>query len=194
MAGLLYSSMLTLTEAAIKAIKALSVSQAPTKDKVRITATGNHDYSVIFESESSYNDEVLTVDGVTVLIDSLSMLFLEGAEMDYLNSPEGGRFTFRGPNLARGSSPGASGSIESAPKRAYVQSMPCRIDRAQERQYGTELSTLHPGDIVGFRYDDASYEAVIQKVNSTNATVTIVTIEGTPRRAIAVGLSPAVKK
>ena len=114
------------------------------------------------------------------------MMYLEGAEIDYIDTPAGSGFTFSGPNIV----PQTSESNEPKPRqdpRPYVQSMPCRIDRNQERQYATELSKISPGEIVAFPYDEVQYEAVIQRINSTNATVMITKITGSPRRNISVG-------
>jgi hypothetical protein len=114
------------------------------------------------------------------------MLYLEGAEIDYIDTPAGSGFTFSGPNII----PHTSESNKPKPRpdpRPHVQSMPCRIDRNQERQYATELSKISPGEIVAFPYDDVQYEAVIQRINSTNATVVITNITGSPRRNISVG-------
>jgi Fe-S cluster assembly iron-binding protein IscA len=181
--------MVTITEKAITILKNQSRNYDPPYSKFRITSAGSY-CSLDFGGEPSYRDEVLEVDGVTVMIDSFSMLFLDGAEVDYLDTPAGGRFTFSGPNLPSEISSESSESIKPAPKpdpRPYVQSMPCRIDRTQERQYATELSTLHPGDIVAYPYNDVQYEAVVQRVNATNATVTITKIIGSPRRSIGIG-------
>jgi iron-sulfur cluster assembly accessory protein len=181
--------MISLTQKAITTLKNQSRNSDRPYNKFRITATEGQ-YSVDFEDESSYNDEVFEFDGVTVMIASYSMLLLEGAEIDYVDAPAGGMFTFSGPNLPSERSSESPESITPAPKadpRPYVQSMPCRIDRNQERQYATKLSTLHPGDVVAFPYDDVQYEAVVQRVNATNATVMISKIIGSPRRNIIVG-------
>jgi iron-sulfur cluster assembly protein len=177
--------MITLTEEAIRAMKDLSRNQAHPNNRFRATATGSY-YSVDPEDEVAYRDEVFDVDGVTVIIDSSSMLFLEGAEIDYRDTPEGRGFTFSGPNILPQRSESSTHASKPDPK-AYTQSMPCRIDRNQERQYATKLSALSPGDVVAFPYDDVRYEAVVQRINATNATVTITKIAGSPRRCIVVG-------
>jgi Fe-S cluster assembly iron-binding protein IscA len=181
--------MVSLTQKAITILKNQSRNSDRLYNRFRITAEGGY-YSVDFADESSYNDEVFEVDGVTIMIASSSMLLLDGAEIDHLDTPKGGMFTFSGPNLPSERSSESPQSITPAPKadpRLYVQSMPCRIDRNQERQYATELSTLHPGDVVSFPYDDVQYDAVVQRVNATNATVSIAKIIGSPRRNIVVG-------
>jgi iron-sulfur cluster assembly protein len=43
-------------------------------------------------------DEVVETDGVKLLIDNFSAMYLKGAEVDYVNSLMGGGFTVRNPN------------------------------------------------------------------------------------------------
>jgi hypothetical protein len=40
---------------------------------------------------------------------------------------------------------------------------------------------------VTFPYDNVQYEAVVERINSDNATVTLTKITGTPRRPVSVG-------
>jgi iron-sulfur cluster assembly protein len=43
-------------------------------------------------------DEIVETDGVRLVIDNFSAMYLKGAEVDYVNSLMGGGFTVRNPN------------------------------------------------------------------------------------------------
>jgi len=43
-------------------------------------------------------DEVIETEGVRVIVDNFSAMYLNGAEVDYVNSLMGGGFTIRNPN------------------------------------------------------------------------------------------------
>ena len=49
------------------------------------------------------------------------------------------------------------------------------------------LSQIKNGDAVNFIYDSVKYDAIVQKINRTTATVKITQMAGTPRRNIFVG-------
>ena len=55
-------------------------------------------YTMDFATEQQPTDEVLEVDGVTVLIDPMAIMYLVGTEMDYVKQKLGESFVFRNPN------------------------------------------------------------------------------------------------
>jgi iron-sulfur cluster assembly protein len=55
-------------------------------------------YGMTIDESSDEGDEVLETNGVRVLVDSFSAMYLEEAEIDYVNSLMGGGFTVSNPN------------------------------------------------------------------------------------------------
>lgn len=55
-------------------------------------------YGFGFESDGGQDDHVLLQHGVTLLVDPMSMPYLEGAEIDYAEDLQGERFIIRNPN------------------------------------------------------------------------------------------------
>lgn len=70
--------------------------------KLRVYITGGgcsgFQYGFTFDEEIADDDTMIEKKGVTVLIDSMSIQYLEGAEIDYKESVEGSQFVVRNPN------------------------------------------------------------------------------------------------
>lgn len=72
--------------------------------KLRVYITGGgcsgFQYGFTFDEDVADDDTQVVKGGVTVLIDSMSIQYLEGAEIDYKESIEGSQFVIRNPNAA----------------------------------------------------------------------------------------------
>jgi len=55
-------------------------------------------YTMDFATEKGAADEELDVDGVKLLIDPMSIMYLIGTEMDFVKEKLGATFVFRNPN------------------------------------------------------------------------------------------------
>jgi iron-sulfur cluster insertion protein len=55
-------------------------------------------YGFTFDEERAEDDLALERDGVTLLVDPLSLQYLMGAEVDYRESLQGSQFVIRNPN------------------------------------------------------------------------------------------------
>jgi len=64
-----------------------------------------------FESSPNVLDKTYSFDGLKVFVDQASLLYLEGASVDYVETLEGAGFKFDNPTCAR---PAACGSSFSA--------------------------------------------------------------------------------
>ncbi|HEB77471.1 MAG TPA: iron-sulfur cluster assembly accessory protein, partial [Methylothermaceae bacterium] len=51
-----------------------------------------------FDDEVAEDDTLIEKNGVTVLIDAMSLQYLKGAEIDYKDDLSGARFVIRNPN------------------------------------------------------------------------------------------------
>jgi len=65
-------------------------------------------YLVNFDSEIKAQDHVFEKDGVKILCDSASYMFLNGTEVDYSEELTGAGFVFKNPNAASSCSCGTS--------------------------------------------------------------------------------------
>jgi iron-sulfur cluster assembly protein len=95
--------MVELTENAIRKIKEVLEGYDPKPKGVRISVVGGgcsgFNYSMNFENESGLLDKTFQYDGLTVFIDQASLLYLEGAKVDFVETLEGSGFKFDNPNV-----------------------------------------------------------------------------------------------
>ena len=95
--------MVQLTEKAIGKVREIMNSQEPSPAGLRIAVVGGgcsgFSYSMAFENTPGMLDKTYTYDGLKVFIDQASLLYLEGVEVDYVESLEGSGFKFNNPNV-----------------------------------------------------------------------------------------------
>jgi iron-sulfur cluster assembly accessory protein len=98
--------MITVTSLAAEKIKGIKAAQtAPADAGLRIRVVGGgcsgFQYQLAFDAPQP-GDQVIEQDGVTVLVDPKSFLYLSGTEIDYMDGLTGAGFTLKNPN-AKGS-------------------------------------------------------------------------------------------
>jgi len=95
--------MVQLTEKAIGKVKDIMSSQQPVPTGLRIAVVGGgcsgFSYSMAFENQPNMLDKTYDFSGLKVFIDQASMLYLDGAEVDYVETLEGAGFKFNNPNV-----------------------------------------------------------------------------------------------
>ena len=95
--------MVQLSERAVGKVKEILSSQEPAPAGLRIAVVGGgcsgFSYSMAFENQPSMLDKTYTFEGLKVFIDQASMLYLEGAEVDYVETLEGSGFKFNNPHV-----------------------------------------------------------------------------------------------
>jgi len=95
--------MVQLTERAIGKVKEILGAQEPAPSGLRISVVGGgcsgFSYSMAFENQPSLLDKTYDFSGLKVFIDQASMLYLDGAEVDYVETLEGAGFKFSNPNV-----------------------------------------------------------------------------------------------
>ena len=95
-------SPLIFTEAAATKVKELIDEENNPNLKLRVFESGGgcsgFQYGFGFETEANEDDCLLQQEGVTLLVDALSMPYLESAEIDYAEDLQGERFIIRNPN------------------------------------------------------------------------------------------------
>ncbi len=107
--------MITLTENAVSKVKEIMGQQAPVPAGLRISVVGGgcsgFSYSMAFENQSNGLDDVLDFSGLKVFVDQMSLQYLEGVEIDYVETIEGAGFKFNNPNVKQTCGCGSSFSV-----------------------------------------------------------------------------------
>ena len=92
--------MLQITDKAYKQIQSVMIEEN-TKDALRVFVQGGgcsgFNYGFTFDEQHD-DDYVMEKDGVKVLVDALSMTYLEGAEIDYKKDITSSQFVIKNPN------------------------------------------------------------------------------------------------
>jgi iron-sulfur cluster assembly protein len=95
--------MLTLTDTAVIKVREILDTQEPKPAGLRISVVGGgcsgFSYSMAFENAPGMLDKQYSYDGLKVFVDQASLLYLDGAEVDYVDSLEGSGFKFNNPNV-----------------------------------------------------------------------------------------------
>lgn len=95
-------SPLIFTDNAARKVKELIDEEGSPDLKLRVFVTGGgcsgFQYGFTFEDSVNDDDTCVDRDGVTLLIDPMSLQYLVGAEIDYQDSLQGSQFVIRNPN------------------------------------------------------------------------------------------------
>ena len=95
--------MIQITEMAVGKVKEILDTQEPKPAGLRIAVVGGgcsgFSYSMAFESNPGLLDKTYEFDGLKVFVDQASLLYLEGARVDYVETLEGSGFKFDNPNV-----------------------------------------------------------------------------------------------
>lgn len=95
--------MIQLTDRATVKVHEILTSQEPQPSGLRISVVGGgcsgFSYSMAFENTPGMLDKTYDFSGLKVFVDQASMLYLDGIEVDYVESLEGSGFKFNNPNV-----------------------------------------------------------------------------------------------
>ena len=95
--------MVQLTETAISKVREILDTQEPKPAGLRIAVVGGgcsgFSYSMAFENSPGMLDKTYTFDGLRVFVDQASLLYLDGAQVDFVETLEGSGFKFNNPNV-----------------------------------------------------------------------------------------------
>lgn len=93
---------LTLTPVALERVKTLLAQREKPSAGIRIgirtKGCSGLSYAIEYADDISVLDEVMMVDGVTILIEAKAVMFLLGTEMDYVEEKMQSGFVFNNPN------------------------------------------------------------------------------------------------
>lgn len=107
---------LALTEAAISEVKKFMEAENAGPEsglRIRVVPGGcsGFSYSMQIEDAPRPGDDILDQGGLKVFIDKFSRQYLEGVQVDYVNSVMGSGFTFNNPNATGSCGCGSSFSV-----------------------------------------------------------------------------------
>ena len=104
-----------LSERAAARVAALIEQQGNPDLKLRLTVSGGgcsgFQYGFDFDESQKGDDIVVVRDGVTMLVDSMSLLYLMGSEVDYVEDLVGASFQVVNPNASSSCGCGSSFAI-----------------------------------------------------------------------------------
>lgn len=106
---------LVFTSAAAGRVRELMDDEDSEDLKLRVFITGGgcsgFQYGFTFDEDVDAEDAQVLTDGVTLLIDAMSLQYLDGAEIDYKDDFQGAQFVIRNPNAATTCGCGSSFSV-----------------------------------------------------------------------------------
>jgi len=95
--------MITLTPKAVSKVKEIMAAQDPVPTALRLGVQGGgcsgFSYSMQFENEKGMMDREYDFDGLKLIVDGTSMMYLNGTTVDYLETLEASGFKFDNPNV-----------------------------------------------------------------------------------------------
>lgn len=93
---------IVFTDSAAQKVAGLILEEGNDNLKLRVYITGGgcsgFQYGFTFDEDVNDDDTQIVKDGVTVLIDSMSIQYLNGAEIDFKEDLSGAQFVIRNPN------------------------------------------------------------------------------------------------
>jgi len=108
--------MITITDKAIDRISSLKQEEGhPETHNLRVSVKGGGCsglmYDLTFDGQTQTSDEVVETNGVKIIIDKKSILYLIGTTLDFTDGLNGKGFQFVNPNASRTCGCGESFSV-----------------------------------------------------------------------------------
>lgn len=109
--------MIHVTEAAASRINALLAEENRPEAGLRVFVQGGgcsgFQYGLMIDEGEgdAASDQVFEVNGVRLVVDPISIRYLQGAEVDFVDNVSGGGFTIRNPNAKSTCGCGSSFSV-----------------------------------------------------------------------------------
>jgi len=104
--------MITFTPVAVSKVKEIIAERDASLGLRIIAAAGGcsgFQYQMTLDKQQEEGDEALDFDGLRVLVDAESMVFMDGTTIDYVEAKDGSGFTFDNPNAQSACSSCGSG-------------------------------------------------------------------------------------
>ena len=109
------NAAITLSDKAVAKIGELLGGQEGNEQALRVAVRGGgcsgFQYALAFDSAKA-DDNVFTVEGVSVVVDKVSMQFVFGSEVDYVEGLQGAGFQVNNPNVVAACGCGSSFQVK----------------------------------------------------------------------------------
>ena len=106
---------LNISDAVVAKVADMLAEEGDPNLRLRIFVTGGgcsgFQYGFTFDEVQNDDDTVMQKNGVTLLIDAMSMQYMMGAEIDYTEGLEGAQFVIKNPNAVSTCGCGSSFSV-----------------------------------------------------------------------------------
>ena len=106
---------IVFSDSAAKKVAQLIVEEGNEKLNLRVFVSGGgcsgFQYGFSFDENENDGDTKVVTDGVTLLVDPMSVQYLMGAEIDYTEGLQGSQFIIRNPNATTTCGCGSSFSV-----------------------------------------------------------------------------------
>lgn len=97
--------VLTATPIAIEKIKGLLAEKELPDHGLRVFVAGagcaGLQYGMMLEGNPRDSDTVVKIDGIKLIVDPASLPYMQGASIDFVETPQGGGFSIDNPNVAQ---------------------------------------------------------------------------------------------
>jgi iron-sulfur cluster insertion protein len=95
-------SLIYVTEAAASKIKELLAEEGKSDSGLRVFVQGGgcsgFQYGLMIEESGGVGDQLFESNGIRLYVDPVSLSYLKGAEVDFVDTITGGGFTIKNPN------------------------------------------------------------------------------------------------
>lgn len=116
--------MITLTPPAVEKLSSIMTEKGLNEHALRVFVSGGGcsglSYGMTFAEGAELGDQTFEAEGITVVVDPGSIQYLDGAEIDYIDSLMGGGFRIENPNAVKSCACGSSFQTS-----AQEQGTPC---------------------------------------------------------------------
>ena len=107
--------MIQLTDTASSKVREIMAQQNPAPTALRVAVVGGgcsgFSYHMAFDNAENPSDNVYEFEGLKVLVDQMSEMYLDGVQIDYIETLEGAGFKFNNPNVKSTCGCGSSFSV-----------------------------------------------------------------------------------
>lgn len=109
------TASMSLTDGAVRKLRALRADEGNDNLKLRVYITGGgcagFSYGFRFDEAVNEGDTAVERDDVTMVVDELSIQYLAGSTVDYVEGLQGARFVIENPNASSTCGCGSSFSV-----------------------------------------------------------------------------------
>ena len=107
--------MISLTEKAATKVREIRTSENLGEQGLRVRVVGGgcsgFSYDLYFENETTELDSIFESEGIKIFCDMMSIQYLEGTQIDYVESLHGAGFKFQNPKSTGACGCGSSFSV-----------------------------------------------------------------------------------